>query len=164
MRVGVAGATGYAGQELVRLLARHPHARLARAMASSASSPRRDLPALAHLWDGTVVPLDVEALADGADAVFLALPEEASAEIAPRLLARSLRVFDLSGAFRLRDGATRAQWYPEDRHGSARHRVWIAGAAARRAAGSPAGVVPGMLPDGGGTRPRTARQGGPHRR
>ena len=45
--------------------------------------------------------------------MFLALPEEASAEIAPRLLARSLRVFDLSGAFRLRDGAARAQWYPK---------------------------------------------------
>ena len=103
MRVGVAGATGYAGQELVRLLARHPHAQLARAMASSASSPQRELPGLAHLWDGTVVPLDLEALGDGRGAVFLALPEEASAEIAPRLLARGVRVFDLSGAFRLRD-------------------------------------------------------------
>jgi N-acetyl-gamma-glutamyl-phosphate reductase len=113
VRVGVAGATGYAGQELVRLLARHPHARLACAMASSASSPQRDLPALAHVWDGTVVPLDLDALTEGSDAVFLALPEEASAEIAPRLLARGVRVFDLSGAFRLHDGAARAQWYPK---------------------------------------------------
>src|SRR5687767_2318682 len=113
VRVGVAGATGYAGQELVRLLARHPHARLARAMASSASSPQRDLPALAHVWEGTVGPLDVDALADGSAAVFLALPEEASAEIAPCLLARGVRVFDLSGAFRLRDAAARAQWYPK---------------------------------------------------
>src|ERR687897_1395964 len=105
VRVGVAGATGYAGQELVRLLARHPYARLARAMASSASSSQRDLPALAHVWDGTVVPLDLDALAEGSDAVFLALPEEASAEIAPRLLDKGVRVFDLSGAFRLRDAA-----------------------------------------------------------
>jgi N-acetyl-gamma-glutamyl-phosphate reductase len=111
VRVGVAGATGYAGQELVRLLARHPHARLDLAMASSATSPRRDLPALAHVWDGTVVPLDLDALTEGIDAVFLALPEEASADIAPRLLARGVRVFDLSGAFRLRDAATRARWY-----------------------------------------------------
>ena len=113
VRVGVAGATGYAGQELVRLLARHPHAQLARAMASSAASPPRDLPGLAHLWDGTVAPLDLEALADGSEAVFLALPEEASAEIAPVLVARGVRVFDLSGAFRLRDDATRARWYPK---------------------------------------------------
>ena len=111
--VGVAGATGYAGQELVRLLARHPHARLDLAMASSASSPRRDLPALAHVWGGTVAPLDLDALTEGIDAVFLALPEEASADIAPRLLARGVRVFDLSGAFRLRDAAARARWYPK---------------------------------------------------
>jgi N-acetyl-gamma-glutamyl-phosphate reductase len=113
VRVGVAGATGYAGQELVRLLAGHPHVRLELAMASSASSPRRDLPALAHLWDGAVVPLDLDALTEDIDAVFLALPEEASADVAPRLLARGVRVIDLSGAFRLRDGAARAQWYPK---------------------------------------------------
>jgi N-acetyl-gamma-glutamyl-phosphate reductase len=113
VRVGVAGATGYAGQELVRLLARHPRARLDIAMASSASSPRRDLPALTHVWDGTVVPLDLDALTEGIDAVFLALPEEASADTAPRLLARGVRVFDLSGAFRLRDAAARARWYPK---------------------------------------------------
>jgi N-acetyl-gamma-glutamyl-phosphate reductase len=97
----------------VRLLARHPHARLELAMASSASSPGRDLPALAHVWEGTVVPFDLDALAEGTDAVFLALPEEASADIAPRLLARGVRVFDLSGAFRLRDEATRVHWYPK---------------------------------------------------
>src|ERR687898_2528523 len=113
VRVGVAGATGYAGQELVRLLAGHPHVRLDRAMASSASSPQRDLPALAHVWDGTVVPLDLDALADGSTAVFLALPEEASADVAPRLLEKGVRVFDLSGAFRLRDAAARTQWYPK---------------------------------------------------
>jgi N-acetyl-gamma-glutamyl-phosphate reductase len=112
IRVGVAGATGYAGQEFVRLLARHPRVSLTRVMASSASSPHRELPALAHLWRGTIVPLDVEALGDGVGAVFLALPEEASAEVAPRLLARGVRVFDLSGAFRLRDRAARARWYP----------------------------------------------------
>jgi N-acetyl-gamma-glutamyl-phosphate reductase len=112
VRVGVAGATGYAGQEVVRLLARHPHAALTVAMGSSASSPDRELPALSHLWNGRVVPLDVESLVRETDAVFLALPEEASAALAPELLARDVRVFDLSGAFRLRDAAARAAWYP----------------------------------------------------
>jgi N-acetyl-gamma-glutamyl-phosphate reductase len=110
--VGVAGATGYAGQELVRLLARHPHARLTAAMGSSAASPRRALPGLAHLWDGTAVPLDLDALARDTEAVFLALPEDASAEVAPALLERGRRVFDLSGAYRLRDAAQRTRWYP----------------------------------------------------
>lgn len=110
--VGVAGATGYAGQEVVRLLARHPAAALTVAMASSASSPSRPLPALGHVWDGAVAPLDVDRLAGEAEAVFLALPEEASARLAPVLLDRGLRVFDLSGAFRLRDDERRARWYP----------------------------------------------------
>jgi N-acetyl-gamma-glutamyl-phosphate reductase len=112
LRIGIAGATGYAGQEVVRLVARHPSTELVVAMASGAASPARPLPALARLWDGAVAPLDVDALGRGVDAVFLALPEEASAALAPGLVARGVRVFDLSGAFRLRDAAQRARWYP----------------------------------------------------
>jgi N-acetyl-gamma-glutamyl-phosphate reductase len=111
-RVGIAGATGYAGQELVRLLARHPRASLTIATASQATSAPRRLPALARIWDGEVSPLDVPALAGAADAVFLALPEAASAALAPQLLDRGVRVIDLSGAFRLRDRDVRARWYP----------------------------------------------------
>ena len=112
VRVGIAGATGYAGQEVLRLAARHPNVELVAAMASSTSSPSRPLPALAHLWNGAISPLDVDALARDAEAIFLALPEEGSADLAPRLLERGLRVFDLSGAFRLRDADRRARWYP----------------------------------------------------
>ena len=111
VRVGVAGATGYSGVELVRLLARHPRARLTAAMGSPGSEPRR-VRALARVWDDPIAPLDVAELASGCDAVFLALPEQASAAIAPELLVRGARVFDLSGAFRLKDRDTRRQWYP----------------------------------------------------
>ena len=58
LRVAVAGATGFAGQELVRLLARHPHARSRPPPARKPTSTPRRLPALARIWDGTVVPLD----------------------------------------------------------------------------------------------------------
>jgi N-acetyl-gamma-glutamyl-phosphate reductase len=112
VRVGIAGATGYAGQEVVRLVARHPQADLVVTMASSASSPARPLPALAHVFGGVVAPLDVDRLGRDVDAVFLALPEEASATLAPGLLERGVRVIDLSGAFRLTDEARRARWYP----------------------------------------------------
>ena len=95
VRVAVAGATGFAGQELMRLLARHPHVTITAATGSQATSTPRRLPALSKIWDGTVVPLNAAAFA--ADAVFLALPEAASAEIAPALLASGLRVIDLSG-------------------------------------------------------------------
>jgi len=110
--VAIAGATGYAGQELVRLLARHPAAALAVAMSSAASSAPRPLPALARIWDDAVVPLDIDRIVADAEVVFLALPEAASAEVAPALVARGRRVIDLSGAFRLRDASARQQWYP----------------------------------------------------
>ena len=80
-------------------------------MASSASESKR-IPALARIWDGPVEPLDVEKLAAETDAVFLAVPDTLAAELAPRLVDRGTRVFDLSGAFRLRDAAVRQQWYP----------------------------------------------------
>ncbi|MBI4264278.1 MAG: N-acetyl-gamma-glutamyl-phosphate reductase [Acidobacteria bacterium] len=111
-RVAVAGATGYAGQELVRLLARHPAVTLTDAMSSGAASAPRPLPALVRIWDGAVAPLDVERLAVRADIVFLALPEAASAEVGAALLQRGVRVIDLSGAFRIRNTADRQRWYP----------------------------------------------------
>jgi N-acetyl-gamma-glutamyl-phosphate reductase len=112
LRVGIAGATGYAGQQLVRLLARHPRATLTMATGSQATSTPRRLPALARIWDGDVRPLDIPALVAAADTIFLALPEAASADLAPQLLAAGARVVDLSGAFRLREQAARTKWYP----------------------------------------------------
>ena len=109
--VGIAGATGYSGQELIRLLARHPHVRLETAMGSQRAAGPRRLPALTGVWGGEIEPYDLERLA-ACDVVFLALPEDASADIAPALLDRGRRVFDLSGAFRLRGDETRARWYP----------------------------------------------------
>jgi len=107
--VAVAGATGYTGQELLRLLARHPSVRVTSA---TASSPRT-LPALTRVWNGAIAPLVPDALAHDADVVFLALPDAAAAELAPSLVDAGVRVIDLSGAFRLRDAASRAKWYPE---------------------------------------------------
>ena len=111
-RVAIAGATGYAGQELVRLLARHPAVTLTAAMSSGATSAPRPMPALARIWDGEVTPLDIERLASDAEIVFLALPEAAAAELGSSLLQRGVRVIDLSGAFRIRDDANRLRWYP----------------------------------------------------
>jgi len=114
-RVAVAGATGYAGQELLRVLSRHPRVRLTLATSSTAESAARSLPALARIWTGTLTPLDRDALAREADVVFLALPDKAAAALAPALVTAGLRVIDVSGAFRLRDAAQRARWYPETR-------------------------------------------------
>ena len=118
IRVGIAGASGFAGQELLRWLAAHPHVRVAAAMSSSPDGPARTLPALARIWDGVIEPFSADRLADQSDVVFLALPEEAAATIAPTLVSRGIRVIDLSGAFRLRDAGAREKWYPATRIGS----------------------------------------------
>ena len=110
-RVAIAGATGYAGQELLRLLAGHPGIRVTAAMSSGGESRR--LPALARIWDGDILPLDLDRLASDADVVCLALPEQASATIGTALAADGTRVIDLSGAFRLQDDVVRHTWYPD---------------------------------------------------
>ena len=114
-RIAVAGATGFTGQELLRILGRHPGVSVTAAMSSgtaATSTPRR-LPALARIWNGQITPLSAETLARDADLVFLALPDAAAAELAPALVDRGIRVVDLSGAFRLQDAAQRQRWYPE---------------------------------------------------
>ena len=111
-KIAIAGATGYTGQELLRLLARHPAVRIAAATSSGSTSPRK-LPALTRVWNGTIAPLDRESLARDADLVFLALPDTAAAELAPALADAGVRVVDLSGAFRLSDAGARARWYPD---------------------------------------------------
>lgn len=112
VKVGIAGASGFAGQELLRLLAGHPHVRITAAMSSSPDGPPRTLPALARIWDGTIEPFSPAKLADESEVVFLALPEEAAAQLAPELVERGVRAIDLSGAFRLRDADARRKWYP----------------------------------------------------
>src|SRR5882672_607679 len=112
-RIAIAGATGYTGQELLRLLARHPAVQITAATSSgSTSASARKLPALTRVWNGTITPLAPETLR-GAELVFLALPDSAAAEIAPSLVDAGVRIIDLSGAFRLRDADVRARWYPE---------------------------------------------------
>jgi N-acetyl-gamma-glutamyl-phosphate reductase len=79
-------------------------------MGSQRALGDRTLPALLGLWSGQVESYDFERLAAN-EVVFLALPEDASADVAPALVARGRRVFDLSGAFRLRSDGDRARWY-----------------------------------------------------
>jgi N-acetyl-gamma-glutamyl-phosphate reductase len=85
------------------------------AMSSSADSAARPLPRLARVWDGQVEPLNTKRLATDTDVTFLAVPEQAAAELAPPLVEAGVRVIDLSGAFRIRNADTRMRWYPATR-------------------------------------------------
>ena len=109
--VGVVGATGYGGQELVRILARHPSADLKVALGSSQQEQPRTLPSLARIWDGEVTAYSADAL-EGCDVVFLGTPEAFAATAAVDLVGRGHRVIDMSGAFRLKDPAQRSRFYP----------------------------------------------------
>jgi len=95
VKAAVAGATGYAGAELSTILKRHPHAELVAEFSSESFS--------------------LDALkASNAEVVFLATPNEVSAEVAPKVLDLGMKVVDLSGAFRLRQAGLYPKWYGFD--------------------------------------------------
>src|SRR5258706_16373492 len=83
-RIAVAGATGYTGQEVLRLLSRHPSVRVTVATSSGITAARK-LPVLGHLWAGSIKPVDADALVHEADDMLMALPDSAAAELGPRL-------------------------------------------------------------------------------
>ena len=111
MRASVAGASGYAGGELLRLLAGHPEFEIAAMAAGGRAGEKLSAvhPNLAGLGDRTLVATDAATLAD-ADIVFLTLPHGESAALVAQLPA-DLPVVDLGADFRLRDAAAWQQYY-----------------------------------------------------
>jgi N-acetyl-gamma-glutamyl-phosphate reductase len=108
IRVAIIGATGYAGAELVRLLARHADVEIA-----GLQGRDRDHEPIgsthAHLLD-TGLEVDA-ALPAGLDAVFLAMPHGAAVERVPELVAQGIAAIDLGPDFRLHDPADYPRWY-----------------------------------------------------
>ncbi len=115
LRIAIAGATGYAGEELIRLLLQHPHAQLTY-LAASAKWERPSpvsavYPRFARQLDLPIESLDPSRLAGACDVAFLALPHGTAMDVAPALLKAGKRVVDLSGDFRLTDPALYPRWY-----------------------------------------------------
>src|SRR5262245_48392589 len=107
VRVGIIGATGYGGGELVRLLSRHPLVRI-----EALQGRDRDEPIDAsHPHLGSTGLRIAGSLPDGLDAVFLGLPHGAAAALVPDLLEKGVAVIDLGPDFRLRDPAGYPRWY-----------------------------------------------------
>jgi N-acetyl-gamma-glutamyl-phosphate reductase len=115
VRLAIIGVSGYAGAELAMLCSEHPAFSLRAAVAD-----RWQGEALGACTGGVrgparglrVVPMrDAAAAALSADVALLATPAEVSAQLAPELLVRGVRVVDLSGAFRLTDPAAYPRWY-----------------------------------------------------
>lgn len=123
MHVAVAGATGYAGGEILRLLLGHPAYRAgelrlgALTGASNAGQPVGELmPHLPELGDRVIEPTTVDVLG-GHDVVFLALPHGHSAKIGAELGA-SVIVIDCAADFRLRDAQAWQQYYGSEHAGA----------------------------------------------
>lgn len=114
--VGVLGASGYAGAELLRLAAGHPDFDVVYATADTAAgSLAADVhPSLAAAYPALRLARYDLADAAGLDLVFTALPSGATGAIVPELLPKVGRVVDLAADFRLRDPSLYRQWYGWD--------------------------------------------------
>jgi N-acetyl-gamma-glutamyl-phosphate reductase len=111
--VAVFGAAGYAGALSAALVQRHPSLALRHVTARGGDVGRR----LSDLYPRHRVALELEELDvdrhAGVDAAIVAYPHGAAAEVVAELVARGVRVVDLSADFRLRDPAVYAEWYRE---------------------------------------------------
>jgi N-acetyl-gamma-glutamyl-phosphate reductase len=105
IRAAVVGATGYAGAELVRILAGHPDVELtALTSRQHAGVPLSEIfPAFRGLVDTVCEAYEPDRVAARADVAFLALPHRLPMDIAPPLLGRGVKVVDLSADFRFHD-------------------------------------------------------------
>jgi len=112
-RVALAGASGYTGVELLRLLLQHPLAKVVALTADThANQPiGKVFPSLTGFLDLTCLPLDTSKLAAEAEFVFLALPHKTSMAVGADLIQRGARVLDLSADYRLKDAAAYPRWY-----------------------------------------------------
>ena len=114
--VGIIGASGYTGAELLRLCAQHPDldVRVATGDTQAGSRVADVYPSLGGGYpDLAFEKYDPDAC-DGLDVVFLGLPHGASQDVVPELAGRAGHVVDLAADFRLRDPALYPQWYGEE--------------------------------------------------
>jgi len=112
IQVGIVGATGYVGSELLRLLYGHPQAKVVAASSQSyAGQPYgavfesfRHVPLLCQ-------PENLEEMAESCDVVFLALPHGLASGKVTRAILQKTKVIDMGADFRLKDAAVYEEWY-----------------------------------------------------
>ena len=155
IRVGIIGATGYVGGELIRLLSAHPAIKV---VGLTGRERQGDHVGIVHPHLATTAHTLASELDGDVDAVFLALPHGTAAERAPALLEQGITVIDQGPDFRLSNAADYPDWYGfEHPHpellGRAiyglpeLHRADLLAAGVARAAGTPALVgSPGCYP------------------
>src|SRR6187401_1762595 len=116
VKIAILGGSGYTAVELIKILLRHPHAEVvAVTTRQEAGKPVSTIhPSLTNRCDLPMELFEPDALkAKGVQCVFGCLPHGASMESIPPLIARGMRVVDLSADYRLRDPAVYEEWYKE---------------------------------------------------
>ena len=115
IRVGIVGATGYTGLELLKLLLPHPQVEIVAVTSRQAGAAIGAVhPRLAGRLDLVLENLTPSELADRCDCVFCCLPHGASAETVAALLAAGTRVVDFSADYRLNSVPLYEKWYATD--------------------------------------------------
>ncbi|HKG42346.1 MAG TPA: N-acetyl-gamma-glutamyl-phosphate reductase [Nitrososphaeraceae archaeon] len=113
MKVGVVGASGYVGGELLRLLVVHPKVEVSMVTSRQKAGEyvHRVHPSLKGFIDLTFSPLDMEKLVNSCDIVFTSVPHGKSNKIVNELYGRGMKIIDLSADFRLKNPKDYVKWY-----------------------------------------------------
>ena len=113
MKIGVVGASGYVGGELLRLLVVHPKIEISMitSMKKAGEYVHRIHPSLKGFIDLTFSPLNMEKLANSCDMVFTSVPHGKSNKIVKDLYARGIKIIDMSADFRLKNPKDYVKWY-----------------------------------------------------
>ena len=114
IKIGIVGASGYSGSELLRFLANHSgglQVALCTSETYAGQCIESVLPNLRGFLVSAFEPLDLDSLKARVDAVVLAVPHKVAMSFAPQILAQGLRVVDFSADYRLEDAETYQAWY-----------------------------------------------------
>lgn len=114
LRVGIVGASGYTGSELMRLLIMHPDQVELTCVTSrtlAGQSVDRVIPNLRGLLNLKFEDLDIQKMADRSDIVFLGLPHKSSMEFVPGLLELGVKIIDFSADYRFKNVDIYEKWY-----------------------------------------------------
>jgi N-acetyl-gamma-glutamyl-phosphate reductase len=113
MKIAIIGATGYGGVELLRFLQHHPFVNVQSVHSSSQEGTTLSAvyPHLQQAESFMLEKIDVEQISKTSDIVFLATPPGVSSELTPRFYECGIKVIDLSGDFRIKEGHVYEQWY-----------------------------------------------------
>ncbi len=113
LNVGVIGASGYTGVELMRILWGHPEMRVELTTANQyvGEPVSRLYPSLAGFYQGAYETFDLGVIIERCDIVFSCLPHGESLKVVPELVDSGMKVVDLSADFRLKDAGEYQSWY-----------------------------------------------------